>query len=60
MLQKDRQLFNQKLMIESRDILIRDMQEQTNTLYEENKELRFENQQLKDCLSQIEKIMKEI
>lgn len=39
--------------IENRNILIADMEKQATALYEENKDLRFENDELKDILKEI-------
>ena len=54
---KDRKIRNQKAMIESRDILIKDMEEQTKVLHEENKDLRFENEEQRDLISRIERLV---
>lgn len=42
---KDRKILNQKSMIHNRDILIKDMEGQAKVLHEENKDLRFENEE---------------
>lgn len=42
---KDRKIKNQEAMIHNRDILIGDMEKQAKALYEENKDLRFENEE---------------
>lgn len=50
---KDRKIANQRAMIENRDKLIMDMQEQANALYEENKDLRYENEELTEFRNKI-------
>lgn len=47
---KDRKIRNQKAMIENMDILIKDMEEQTKVLHEENEEQR-------DLISRIERLV---
>lgn len=42
--------------IEERNILIADMEKQANALYEENKDLRFENEEQKDIFKEIENL----
>ena len=54
---KDRQILNQKAMIHNRDILIKDMEDQAEALYEENKNLRFENEEQSDLIKRIEKLV---
>lgn len=54
---KDRQIANQKIMIKHRDILIGDMEKQAKVLHEENKDLRFENEEQIDLISRIEKLV---
>lgn len=44
--------------VENRNILIKDMEEQAKALYEENKDLRFENEEQKDLISRIERLVK--
>ena len=53
MTKKDRKIANQKAMISNRDRLIGDMEEQAKALYEENKNLRFENEELVELLNEI-------
>lgn len=45
-------------MIHNRDILIKDMEGQAKVLYEENKDLRFENEEQRDLISRIERLVK--
>lgn len=40
--------------IEDRDILIRDMEKQAQSLYEENKEIRFELEESEELIKRIE------
>lgn len=61
---KDRKIRNQKAMIENRDILINDLkskeaiQKQENlALYEENKDLRFENEEQREFISRIDRLV---
>lgn len=61
---KDRKIRNQKAMIENRDILIKDMEEQAEVqkreniaLYEENKDLRFENEEQKELIDRIQRLV---
>lgn len=44
-------------MIHNRDILIKDMEEQAKVLHEENKDLRFENEEQRDLISRIERLV---
>lgn len=44
---------NYEAMIENRNVLIADMEKQANALYEENKDLRYEIDELKDILKEI-------
>lgn len=44
---KDRKIKNLEAMIENRNVLIANMERQANTLYEENKDLRCESQELR-------------
>ena len=54
---KDRKILNQKSMIHNRYILIKDMEEQAKVLHEENKDLRFENEEQRDLISRIERLV---
>lgn len=54
---KDRKILNQKSMIHNRDILIRDMEDQAKVLHEENKDLRFENEEQSDLIKRIETLV---
>ena len=61
---KDRKIRNQKTMIENRDTLIADLekeiklQKQENiALYEENKDLRFENEEQKELINRIQRLV---
>lgn len=47
-----------ELKVESRNILITDMEKESNALYEENKDLRFEIEEMKDILKEIENLAK--
>ena len=40
--------------VENRNILIKDMKEQAKALYEENKDLRFENEEQLDLIKRID------
>ncbi len=40
--------------VENRNILIKDMEEQAKALYEENKDLRFENEEQLDLIKRID------
>lgn len=40
--------------VENRNILIKDMEEQAKALYEENKDLRFENKEQLDLIKRID------
>lgn len=51
---KDRKIKNQAVMISNKDILIRDMERQAQSLYEENKEIRFELEESKELIKRIE------
>lgn len=60
---KDRKILNQKSMIHNRDILIEDMQKKNEELsneniavHEENKDLRFENEEQKELIDRISRI----
>ncbi len=50
---KDRKIANQKVMIANRDKLIGKMEEQSNTLYEENKKLKYEVEDLKEFKDEV-------
>lgn len=43
--------------IEQRNILIKDMEDQAEALYEENKELRFESEEKRDLICRIERLV---
>ena len=60
---KDRKIKNQEAKIENRNILIADLQKKNEELsneniavYEENKELRFENEEQKELIDRIKRI----
>lgn len=60
---KDKKILNQKSMIHNRDILIEDMQKKNEELsneniavHEENKDLRFENEEQKELIDRISRI----
>lgn len=42
--------------LESRNILIADMEEQAEVLHDENKDLRFENEELRDIIKEIDNL----
>ena len=44
-------------MISNRDILIRDMERQAQSLYEENKEIRFELEESEELIKRIERLI---
>ena len=54
---KDKKILNQKSMIHNRDILIKDMEDQAKALYEENKDLRFENEEQSYLIERIERLV---
>lgn len=54
---KDRKIRNLEVMIKNRDILIGDMEKQAKALYEENKDLRFENEERGELIMKIEKLV---
>ena len=54
---KDRKIKNQAVMISNRDILIRDMERQAQSLYEENKEIRFELEESEELIKRIERLI---
>lgn len=64
MFKKDRRLENQKAMIKNRDVLIGDLERKNEELtkenlavYEENKDLRFENDEQSDLIKRIERLV---
>lgn len=50
---KDRQIANQKAMIDNRNKLIKDLQSRNDMLKTENKDLRFENEEVWDTIQKI-------
>ena len=54
---KDRKIRNQKAMIENRDILIKDMEEQAEAQNAELRDLRYENSELFDFRTRVIDIM---
>ena len=56
---KDRKIANQKVMIANRDRLIKDMEDQATSLYNEKKRLTIEIEELKEFKEEVENIMKE-
>ena len=50
---KDRQIANQKAMIENRDKLIKDLETRNDMLKTANKDLRFENEELLNSMKKI-------
>lgn len=54
---KDRKIRNQKAMIENRDILIKDMEEQAEVQNAELRDLRCENSELFDFRTRVISIM---
>lgn len=61
---KDRRIANQKAMIQNRDILIKDLmkiktelKEENLAVHNENKELRFENEEQKELIERISKLV---
>lgn len=61
---KDRKIANQKAMIKNRDILIKDLmkiktelKEENLVVHNENKELRFENEEQKELMERISKLV---
>lgn len=54
---KDRKIRNQKVMIENRDILIKDMEEQAEVQNAELRDLRNENSELFDFRTRVIDIM---
>lgn len=55
---KDRKIRNQKVMIENRDRLIKDLREQAELKNEQLRDLRYENSELADFKNKIKNIMK--
>lgn len=60
---KDRKIKNQEAKIENRNILIADLQKKNEELsneniavYEENKDLRFENEEQRELINRIKRI----
>lgn len=60
---KDRKIKNQEAKIENRNILIADLQKKNKELlneniavYEENKDLRFENEEQRELIDRIKRI----
>lgn len=43
--------------VENRNTLIKDMEEQAKALHEENKDLRFENEEQQDLIKRIDKLV---
>lgn len=54
---KDRKIRNQKVMIENRDILIKDLEDQIEVKNAQLRDLRYENSELADFKSKIKNIM---
>ena len=54
---KDRKIKNQAVMIKNRDILIRDMERQAQSLYEENKDIRFVLEESEELIKRIERLI---
>lgn len=61
---KDRRIANQKAMIQNRDILIKDLmkiktelKEENLAVHNENKDLRFENEEQKELIERISKLV---
>ena len=50
---KDRKIANQKAMISNRDEMINRLKEENLCLYQENKDLRFEHEEIKELLLNI-------
>ena len=55
---KDRKIRSQKAMIENRDILIKDMEEQAEVQNAELRDLRYENSELFDFRTRVIDIIK--
>ena len=56
---KDRTIANQKAMIANRDRLIRDMEDQATSLYNDKKRLNIEIEELKEFKEEVINIMNE-
>jgi uncharacterized coiled-coil DUF342 family protein len=56
---KDRTIANQKVMIVNRDRLIRDMEDQATSLYNDKKRLNIEIEELKEFKEEVINIMNE-
>ena len=54
---KDRKIRNQKAMIENRDILIKDLEDQIEVKNAQLRDLRYENSELSDFKNKIKNIM---
>lgn len=61
---KDKKIANQKAMIQNRDILIKDLmkiktelKEENLAVHNENKDLRFENEEQKELIERISKLV---
>ena len=54
---KDRKIRNQKAMIENRDILIKDLEDQTEVKNAQLRDLRYENSELSDFKNKIKNII---
>ena len=54
---KDRKIRNQKAMIENRDILIKDLEDQIEVKNAQLRDLRYENSELADFKNKIKNIM---
>lgn len=54
---KDRKIRNQKVMIENRDILIKDLEDQIEVKNAQLRDLRYENSELSDFKNKIKNIM---
>lgn len=53
MFKKDRKIANQKAMINNRDKMIERLCNEKHELQEENRDLRFENEEQKDLIAEI-------
>ena len=54
---KDRKIRNQKVMIENRDILIKDLEDQIEVKNAQLRDLRYENSELSDFKNKIKNTM---
>ena len=54
---KDRKIRNQKVMIENRDILIKDLEDQIEVKNAQLRDLRYENSELSDFKNKIKSII---